>query len=100
MGSMTNYESIARAIINQPESNSNELNLETVLQVIDTVENFTGCKLYNKVQLTNKIVELPEDNFTSEARKTILSNLIPQVDFNYLFKSEMDFTLVFTPVKI
>jgi hypothetical protein len=95
MGSITNYETIARAIIDQTGNNSNELNLETVLQVIDTIENFTGCKLYNKVQLTNQLVELSEDNFTSEARKAILSNLIPQVDFNSLFKSDMEFTLVF-----
>ena len=95
MGSITNYETIARAIIDQSGNNSNELNHETVLQVIDTIENFTGCKLYNKVQLTSMIGELPEDNFTSEAQKAILSNLIPQVDFNSLFKSDMDFTLIF-----
>ena len=95
MGSITKYETIARAIIDQTGNNSSELNHETVLQVIDTIENFTGCKLYNKVQLTSKMSELPEDNFTSEAQKAILSNLIPQVDFNSLFKSDMEFTLIF-----
>lgn len=98
MGSVTNfnkYELIARAIIDKTGNNSNELNLEMVLDVIDKIETFTGCKLYNKDQLTNQLVEFPEDNFISEAKKAILSNLIPQVDFNSLFKSDMEFTLVF-----
>lgn len=95
MGSITKNETIARAIIDQTGNNSNELNHETVLQVIDTIENFTGCKLYNKVQLTSMMGEFPEDNFKSEAQKAILSNLIPQIDFNTLFKSDMEFTLIF-----
>jgi hypothetical protein len=92
---VNNYESIARAIIEQTENNSNDLNLETVLQVIHKIEAFTGCKLYNKDKLTNHIVEISEDNFASEAKKAIWKNLIPQVDFNTLFKSDIEFTLVF-----
>jgi len=100
MESITNsndYESIARAICNQNKSNENptQFNLDMVLQVIDKIEMFTGCKLYNKDQLTNQLVELPEENFASEAKKAIWKNLIPQVDFNTLFKSNMEFTLVF-----
>ncbi len=100
MESITNsndYESIARAICNQNSNNANpvQFNLDMVLQVIDKIEMFTGCKLYNKDQLTNQLVELAEENFANEAKKAIWKNLIPQVDFNTLFKSDMDFTLVF-----
>ncbi len=99
MESITNsndYESIARAICNQTNNaNPEKFNLDMVLQVIDKIEMFTGCKLYNKDQLTNQLVELTEEDFTTGAKQAIWKNLIPQVDFNTVFKSNMEFTLVF-----
>lgn len=91
------YEAIARAICNQNKTNENptHFNLDMVLQVIDKIEGITGCKLYNKDQLTNQLVELTEENFAAEAKKAIWKNMIPQVDFNTLFKSNMEFSLVF-----
>lgn len=89
------YESIARAICDQTNIEHTQFNLDKVLQVIDKIEAFTGCKLYNKDQLTNQLVEMSEENFSSEAKKAIWKNMIPQVNFNTLFKSDMDFTLVF-----
>lgn len=98
MESITNsndYESIARAICNQTNETQTKFNLDMVLQVIDKIEGITGCKLYNKDQLTNQLVELTEENFASEAKKAIWKNMIPQVEFNTLFKSNMEFSLVF-----
>ena len=89
------YESIARAICDQTNPDQAQFNLDMVLQVIDKIEDYTGCKLYNKDQLTNQLVEFTEENFTTEAKNAILKNMIPQVDFNKLFKSDMEFTLVF-----
>lgn len=89
------YESIARAICDQTNLEQSQFNLDMVLQVIDKIEDYTGCKLYNKDQLTNQLVEFPEENFSSEAKNAIFKNMIPQVDFNKLFKSDMEFTLVF-----
>ncbi len=90
-----NYEDITRAIISSSTDNPVQINLDMVLQVIGKIEEITGCKLYNQDQLTNYLVELGEENFVEQAKKSIRENLIPQVNFNTLFKSEMGFTLVF-----
>ncbi len=90
-----NYEDITRAIISSSTDNPVQINLDMVLQVIGKIEEITGCKLYNQDQLTNYLVELGEENFVEKAKKAIMENLIPQVNFNTLFKSEMGFTLVF-----
>ena len=92
-----NHEDITRTIISQPNINSAQLNLnlDMVLQVIGKIGEITGCKLYNQDQLTNQLVELDEENFVEQAKKTICENLIPQVEFNTLFKSNLGFTLVF-----
>ncbi len=90
-----NYEDITRSIISSSTNNPVQINLDMVLQVIGKIEEITGCKLYNQDQLTNYLVELGEENFVEQAKKSIRENLIPQVNFNTLFKSEMGFTLVF-----
>ncbi len=90
-----NYEDIVRAIISQSTDNQVQINLDMVLQVIGKLEEITGCKLYNQDQLTNYLVELGEENFVEQAKKVIKENLIPQIDFNTLFKSHLEFTLVF-----
>lgn len=95
MESTNNYEDITRTIIGQTDKTIDQINLNMILQIIDKIESFTGCKLYNKDQLTNQIVELSEDNFLIEAKKIILKNLIAQIDFDSLFKSNLEFTLIF-----
>jgi hypothetical protein len=93
--STNNHKLIIEAIILQTEDNQIELNIDMVLQVIDKIESVTGCKLYNQKQLTTYLVELDKKDFSIKAKKAIRTNLIPQIDFSILFKSELGFTLVF-----
>lgn len=91
----SNYEQLTRIIVNLTNDVNNQINLDIILQVIDKIEELTGCKLFNKDYLTNELVELSHDNLLNEAKKIIMKNLIPQVDFNTLFKSNLDFIIIF-----
>lgn len=100
MESTNNYELIAitKKIIDQTENVSFKLNIEMILQVIDQIETLTGCTLYNKDNLTNyffELSELSEEDFYIKAKKALCKNLIPQIDFNVLFSSNMNFELIF-----
>ena len=70
-----------------------EANIDLIKNIINVdIEYKTGCKLYNK----NNIIELFIDNNNIELlKKNIVLNLIPEIDFNYLFKSSCGLGLVF-----
>jgi hypothetical protein len=66
--------------------------------VLNYIEDATGCTLFNK---SNMILELKTllDNQPNDLIKELSSiinkNIIPQINFEKLFKSDLDFTFVF-----
>lgn len=66
--------------------------------IMDKFEEATGCKLYNKLNLIKDIetsVEADESKLMSASIEAINKNMIPEITFNAMFKSNLDFTLVF-----
>jgi hypothetical protein len=75
-----------------------QLNFEQVKTLIDMIESKTGCKVYNKVKLLEELTEKVDQDATKikdYTKEVITKNLVPEVSFNNLFKSNLDFTLVF-----
>ena len=91
----TNCEQITRSIVNLTNNNSDQIDTDIILQIIDKIEGLTGCKLYNKDYILSKLNEIPSENLFDESKNMIIKNLIPQVDFNTLFKSNLNFIFVF-----
>lgn len=71
--------------------------------VLNYIENATGCTLFNK---SNMLLELKAlfDNQPNDLIKELSSiinkNIIPQINFEKLFKSDLDFTFVFNQDEI
>ncbi len=85
-------------LINYNPSYENVENL-----VLNYIENATGCTLFNK---SNMLLELktlfdnqPND-LIKELSNIINKNIIPQINFEKLFKSDLDFTFVFNQDEI
>jgi hypothetical protein len=71
--------------------------------VLNYIEDTTGCTLFNK---SNMLLELKTlfDNQPNDLIKELSSiinkNIIPQINFEKLFKSDLDFTFVFNQDEI
>lgn len=80
--------------------NNEELDLKNI--ILNDIEKATGCILYNKEQL----IKETNDNFLSTKsnieiiRKFIKLNLIAEINFNDIFKSQLNFSIVFKYDKI
>jgi hypothetical protein len=74
-------------------------NFEQIKQIIgDKLETTTGSKLFNKEHIIKEIqtsVEANEEKLISASTESITKNLVSQITFNAMFKSNLDFTLVF-----
>jgi hypothetical protein len=91
----SNEEIIKLLLDDQNTENNILVNLEDILKVIDTIENLTSSKLYNKDKIIEELVELSNDNIYLTAKKLIKKYLIPQIKFDTIFRSNLDFTLIF-----
>ena len=66
--------------------------------VKDSIEKSTGCTLFNKSKLLEEIkteLESNPEKLFELASKSISKNLIPQIKFDTMFKSNLEFSLVF-----
>lgn len=90
------------------------INFEEIKHIIcDKFENITKCKLYNKSQIIKDIelslgieaepkTETETENETDKSKlqtasiKAIKKNIVPEITFNSMFKSDLDFDLVFS----
>ena len=75
--------------------------VEIIVQ--DLIEKSTGCTLFNKSNLLKEIktnLEDQPDNLLELSSKLISKNLIPQIKFESMFKSNLEFTLVFNQNEI
>jgi hypothetical protein len=88
----TEYTYIIEAILNN--NNKDDINSESIIKILNHIENLTSCNLYNKtaiIEMLNKNPEMP----ISDSYELIKQNLIPQIDFNTIFKSELKIDLIF-----
>ena len=71
--------------------------------VLNYIEKSTGCTLFNKSNMLSELKSCFENN-KEDLLKTISSvinkNLISQIKFDYMFKSDLNFTLVFNQDEI
>lgn len=76
------------------EIDSNEIikDIDTIKDIImNKFEGITGCKIYNKSTIISKI-----DNINMHDIKILINhNMIPEISFNTMFKSNLQFTFVF-----
>jgi hypothetical protein len=66
--------------------------------ILDKFEDMTGCKLYNKPQLIKdieSIIKTDQSKLINGSIEAINKNVVPEITFNSMFKSNLDFTLVF-----
>ena len=85
---------INKIVNTSEETGKLDINFEQIKDIIyNKFEDITGCKLYNK---DNIIQEIDNNNLVSSSISEIKKNLIPQITFNSMFKSNLDFYLVFS----
>jgi len=74
-------------------------NLDEIKNIIvNKIEDATGCKIYNKSNLIKYIetsIKDDESKLLSVSIEAINKNIIPEITFNSMFKSNLDFTLFF-----
>lgn len=66
--------------------------------IINKIEDATGCKIYNKSNIIKYIETSIKDDkskLLSVSIEAINKNIIPEITFNSMFKSNLDFTLFF-----
>jgi len=66
--------------------------------VLNYLENATGCTLFNKSNILlelKTIFDNPPNDLIKELSNIINKNIIPQINFEKLFKSDLDFAFVF-----
>jgi hypothetical protein len=74
------------------ENHEPSVDVDTIKDIImNKFEETTGCKLYNKLNITSKIDNLK----MHEIKHLINQNMIPEISFNTMFKSDLQFTFVF-----
>ncbi len=80
-------------------TNPTNLTFDLVSTIVNSqIESSTGCKLYNKDKLLEEIrtkLENEPEKIIEHTTSTILKNLVPEIKFETLFKSNLEFTLVF-----
>ena len=75
--------------------NKSEINIDfdQMQEIINVYFEFaTGCKLYNKKSIIN---EIDKDKLIISSGKSIKKNYVPQITFNEMFRSNLDFSLIF-----
>jgi hypothetical protein len=87
-------EHILRYILNITPLELKEINLDMIIQSIDKIEDLTGYKLFNKSLLYNQLTEIPSKDLLLETKKIIYKHVIMQIDFNTIFKSNLNFTFI------
>lgn len=88
--------------------NSNQVQpsvtFDQVKQIVEeSFEKITGCTLYNKpniIESIQKSIESDETKLMVSAIESINENLIPEITFESMFKSNLDFSLVFRDPEI
>jgi hypothetical protein len=70
------------------------IDFEKIKHIIDKFEDITGCKLYNKLHLL-KDIEIDKNYYMSTLIEAINKNMIPEITFNSMFRSNLDFILIF-----
>lgn len=94
-----NYTQLINFITHKDGNFDTELSIGQVKDLVNSViEMKTGCKVYNKSQLLEEINQKLSENpnlLKSIMKESISKNLIPEISFNTLFKSNLDFTIVF-----
>ena len=100
---ITNNEKIINFIINSQDTKLEITNLEDMEDLINKdFEILTGCKIYNKSNLLKEIDDNFNDNINNFSnllnciKKNILKNIIVEIDFNTIFRTNLDFSLIFT----
>lgn len=71
--------------------------------VLNYIEKSTGCTIFNKSSLLSEIknnFENHQEDLLKNISNIINKNLIPQIKFDYMFKSNLNFTLVFNQDEI
>jgi len=71
-----------------------DINLDMIIQSIDKIKDLTGYTLFNKSQLYNKLNEIPNKDLLLETKNIIWKHVIMQIDFNTIFKSNLNFTFI------
>lgn len=78
---------------------NNKLSYEYVENlVLNYIEGSTGCTLFNKSNILlelKTIFDNPPNDLIKELSNIINKNIIPQISFEKLFKSDLDFAFVF-----
>lgn len=91
---------IKHIVINHLDQDKHELiNFDQIKYIIlDKFEDVTGCKLYNKSYLIKDIETIIQTDNTKLMDATIEAinkNLIAEITFTSMFKSNLEFTIVF-----
>jgi hypothetical protein len=71
--------------------------------VLNYIEQLTGCTLFNKSNILSELkasFENQPNDLIKLLANIINKNLIPQIDFKKLFKSDLDFTFIFNQDEI
>lgn len=66
--------------------------------VLNYIEDATGCTLFNKSNMLSELKTMfdnPPNDLIKLLANLINKNLIPQINFEKIFKSDLDFTFVF-----
>jgi hypothetical protein len=80
-------------------TNEQTASFDKIIDIImNKFEDATRCKLYNKSEIIKEIktkFEADKSNLMSASSEAINKNIIPEISFSTMFKSNLDFTLVF-----
>lgn len=87
-------QDILSYILNISITMINEINLDMIIQAIDKIKELTGYTIFNKLQLYNKLNELPNKDLLLETKNIIWKHVIMQIDFNTIFKSNLNFIFI------
>ena len=113
----TNNIQLIRYLINIKDIDLSfkSINLNIIIQSINELEYLTGYKLFNKLDVCNQIIKLSSDNLhyinaecqnmkinyetiwnnlLVETKNIISKNLIMQIDFNTMFKSNLNLSII------